>query len=84
MKIFEKFKGLISSIDMFKSSEMLRYDNDTQHKTFTGGIMTSIIIVMVSISFFAMISDTLNRTAINSSLTVSKNQNPPRYDLVID
>jgi len=69
---------------MFYSSELLRYDNDTQYKTLTGGFITAIIIIMVTVSFFAMISDTLNRTAISSALTVTKSQNPSKYDLVTD
>lgn len=41
---------------MFYSTEMLRYNKDTQYQTVTGGIVTIGIIVMVITGFFSMIS----------------------------
>ena len=82
MKILETLKNVACSIDMFYSSEMLRYENKKEYKTITGGLVTISIVVMVIVGFANMISDTLNRTAITSSLNNEKSNNPPFYNLI--
>ena len=84
MKILETLKNVACSIDMFYSSEMLRYENKKEYKTITGGLVTISIVVMVIVGFANMISDTLNKTAITSSLDIQKSNDPPRYDLTVD
>lgn len=84
MKLFQTLKTLVSSIDMFYSTEMLRYDSDTEYKTITGGVITLSIVVMVTVGFASMIVDTLNRTAITSSLNIQKSNDPTYYDLKAD
>ncbi len=81
MKILEQIKRIVTSIDMFYSSQMLRYDNDTEYKTVTGGIITISIVVLVTVGFMSMISDTFNRTAITASLDIAKSNDPTFYDL---
>ena len=66
---------------MFSSSEMLRYNEDAQYQTFTGGIFSLGIILTVIAGFFSMISQTLNRTAITSSLNVITSSDPTAYNL---
>jgi len=68
--MLRSLKRVVSSIDMFYSSEMLRYESDTEYKTITGGMITISIIAVVTIGFASMIADTLNRTAITASLNV--------------
>jgi hypothetical protein len=68
--------------DMFYSSEMLRYDSDSQYQTFTGGLVSLVIVMIVIIGFFNMISETLNRTAITSSLNIVTSSSPPLYKMV--
>lgn len=84
MKLFQTLKKVVISIDMFYSSEMLRYDSDTEYKTITGGIITLSIVAMVTIGFASMIVDTFNRTAITSSLNIQKSNDPTYYDLKAD
>ncbi len=66
---------------MFSSSEMLRYDEDAQYQTFTGGIISLGIVLTVISGFFSMISETLNRTAISSNLNIITSGNPSPYNL---
>jgi hypothetical protein len=84
MRLFQSLKRAVSSIDMFYSSEMLRYDTDTEYKTITGGIITISIVAMVTIGFASMIVDTLNRTAITANLNIQKSNDPTYYDLRAD
>jgi len=60
---------------------MLRYNKDTQYQTVTGGIVTLGIIIMVITGFFSMITETINRTAIDSTVNVIKSNNPPAFNL---
>lgn len=55
---------------------MLRYEADTQYKTVTGGIFTLIIIIIVAVGFTSMISSTLNKTAIDASISETKSNDP--------
>ncbi len=84
MRFLEHLKKITSSIDMFYSSEMLRYDNDTEYKTVTGGIITISIIILVTIGFASMITGTLNKTAISSSLDINTSNNPTYFNLIAD
>jgi hypothetical protein len=61
---------------------MLRYNQDTQYKTTTGGIVTLGMIIMVTVSFLSMISQTLNKTAIDSSVNILRSRSPPELNLV--
>ncbi len=71
----------MAKIDMFSSSEMLRYNEDAHYQTFTGGVITLGIIVTVISGFFSMISETINRTAITSSVNTLTTNYPPAYNL---
>jgi len=61
---------------------MLRYNQDTQYKTTTGGIITLGMIIMVTVSFLSMISQTLNKTAIDSNVNILRSRSPPELKLV--
>lgn len=60
---------------------MLRYNEDAHYQTFTGGIVTLGIIVTVISGFFSMISETINRTAITSTVNALTTSNPPAINL---
>ena len=66
---------------MFSSSEMLRYNEDAQYHTFTGGLISLGIIFTVIAGFFSMISETIHKTAITSSLNSLINSSPSAYNL---
>ena len=70
-------KKLIHQADFFCSNQLLRYNSDTQYNTVTGGLLSIAIIIVIVIGFASMITDTLNRTSITSSLTITKSADPP-------
>jgi uncharacterized membrane protein len=55
---------------------MLRYNAETQYKTLTGGLLSISIFIFIVIGFANMISDTLNRTSIASTLQTIKQKDP--------
>jgi hypothetical protein len=82
MVFLQHFKKVIYQLDLFCSSQLLRYNSDTQYKTLTGGLLSLTIIVVIIVGFANMISNTLNRTSISSTLTTTKQSNPPLATLV--
>ena len=60
---------------------MLRYNKDSQYQTVTGGIFSLVIVIVVIAGFFNMISETINRTAVSSSLNVVTSSNPSAFNL---
>lgn len=63
---------------------MLRYNKDSQYQTFTGGIVSIAVVIVVIAGFFNMISETINRTAISSTVNVITTSNPPAYEMITD
>jgi hypothetical protein len=82
MAVLKTLKGIIYQLDMFCSSELLRYNAETQYKTLTGGILSFAIICVIAGGFFNMIIDTLDRVTITSTLVTIKQSNPPLARLI--
>lgn len=82
--LLQKLKKLIYQSDMFCSSEMLRYNSETQYKTLTGGLFSISIFIFIVAGFASMIADTLNRTTIASTLQTIKQSDPPLSTLRTD
>jgi hypothetical protein len=80
--VLKSLKSLIYQLDMFCSSELLRYNSQTQYKTLTGGLLSLAIIGIITGGFFNMIMGTLDRTSITSSVVMTKQNNPPLATLI--
>ena len=76
MNFCKKVKAVLLHADLFYSSEILKYNNDTQYKTLSGAILSLIIMGSIISGFSSMIISTMERTSISSSLEVKKSQNP--------
>ena len=59
----EKNVKFLSATDYFNSSSMLRFENENDYKTITGGIISVAIIVTIIVSFTSEILVTLERTS---------------------
>mgnify|MGYP000870840379 CR=1 FL=1 len=84
MKPIDYVKKAICYVDMFYSTELLRYESNKDYRTVTGGIISLSIILMISLGFASMIIDTLNKTTINSTLNIKKSSDPSFYNLKTD
>ena len=76
MGFFGKVKAVFLQADLFYSSEILKYRNETQYKTFSGAIFSLMIIAAIVTGFSSMIISTVERTSITSNLEVRKSQIP--------
>ncbi len=83
MRFFKKVEDIVKKIDFFYSKEMLRYDEDEDYKTLTGGIASVGIIIAIIIGFASMILDTLNLSSITTTTQIIKNVIPPASTLDI-
>ena len=65
-------RNLIKHSDLFYSNEMLRYENELEYKSLTGGILSLALIVTVLVGFANMIILTMQRENITSTKEVLK------------
>jgi len=68
MFCLKPFKRLLRYSDLFCSNEMLRYNNTTQYKTITGGIISITLIIAIISGFYQMILNCVQKTSINYTL----------------
>lgn len=80
--LLQNIKKLIYQADLFCSSQLLRYNSDTQYNTLTGGLLSLSIITVIIVGFASMIASTLNRSTITSTTTTVKQSTPPLATLV--
>ena len=62
--------------DFFYSTQLLRFKQKGQYRTFTGGLLSLGIIVVIVIGFASMILSMLQRTTISTTFNVQKNTDP--------
>ena len=74
---FKEFRNIVKRSDLFYSNEMLRYENELEYKSLTGGILSIALIVTVLVGFANMIILTMQRENITSTKEVLKHSDPP-------
>jgi hypothetical protein len=74
--VLRTLRSLLSQAEIFCSSEMLRYNSESQYKTLAGGLLSLIIICAIMVGFINTIAETINRTSITSTLVINKDTDP--------
>jgi len=82
--VFERLKSLVVNADFFYSTKLLRYEEENEYKTFTGGAISLGIIVTITIGFASMILNTLNLNTFTISTETVKNLVPMLTNLEIN
>ncbi len=62
---------------------MLRYKNNREYKTVSGGVITIMVITVVLSGFANMIFDTLKKNQITSVLDINRANYPKGYNLTM-
>lgn len=75
-KIKGKLHDLVEECDLFCSPISLRYKNDNDYKTLTGGIVSILLIILFLIVFYQKSMETLRLSNIISSTTIFEEVNP--------
>lgn len=73
MVLWVNLKKLIKATDFFYSTELLRYDDELEYKTLTGGFVSLAIIITITVGFANMILDTLALNTFNITTENIKN-----------
>lgn len=76
MKFFSWIKKGIRFTDLFYTSELLRFNDEMEYRTLTGGLISLAIIIAVVIGFANMIIGTLNLSSITFIQTTSQETDP--------
>ena len=69
-------KKLITKVDFFYSTEIIRFKGEAEYKTLTGGVCSIFIIVILLYAFWSMILGTMERTTITFEEIVTRNEVP--------
>lgn len=64
--VFKVARRLIKKLDLFSSIQLLRFQGDAETKSLTGGLVSFIIFIYLSITFSSMIIDTFHKVVITS------------------
>jgi hypothetical protein len=84
IRILEKLKSLVVSTDFFYSTRLLRYEEDNDYRTFTGGTVSLAIIVTILFGFANMILNTINLNTFTISTETIKSPVPTPLDVPIN
>ena len=76
MRLIPLLKEAVTMNDFFYSTQLLRFKQEGEYRTFTGGLLSLGIIVFITIGFASMIISMLNRTTINTTFSVEKKTDP--------
>lgn len=76
MGILLKIKDLVRLSDFFYTSKLLRFEDEMQYRTLTGGLISLAIIITIIIGFANMILDTLGLNSITTATQIIKQQDP--------
>ena len=67
MKIGKGVRELLYKLDFFYEFNFLRYKDEADYNTITGGIVSLTIILLVAITFSDKVSQTIGKVNIQSS-----------------
>lgn len=84
MKIVPKVQSLLRTFDLFSTSQFLRYQEEGEYKTASGGICSLAIIIIFGVLFLNTAIQTINMDIINWTSTRDLLFDPARYDVKID
>jgi len=69
MSIKSKIEDFVKSMDLFPSSQFIRYKKDSEYKTTLGGVASVLIIAVTIALFINMGLQTVNKTLIASAIS---------------
>ena len=81
MKIGRGVRELLYKLDFFYQSNFLRYKDEAEYNTITGGIISFTIILLVTITFSGKVSQTLSKINIESSEQFNYDKDPTPYEI---
>ncbi len=62
----------VEECDLFSCNISLRYNNDNDYKTLTGGFISICLLFLFALVFYNKFLDTINMSEINKSINVAE------------
>jgi len=72
MQVINTLKGTVQKLDLFSTSQFLRFKGDAESKTFTGGVVSLAIVIYLIATFSTMIIDTFDKILISAASDTSQ------------
>lgn len=66
MGLVKVLKEGIVKLDLFATSQFLRFRGDADSKTFTGGLVSGAVLLFLVITFWSMVINTIDKVLISS------------------
>ena len=80
VQIFKVIRRLVKKLDLFSSIQLLRFKGDAETKTLTGGLISFLIFIYLSVTFTGMIIDTFHKVVITAIIDTTQADEPkPLY-----
>ena len=80
VQIFKVIRRLVKKLDLFSSIQLLRFKGDAETKTLTGGLISFVIFILMSVTFTSMIIETFHKVVITAiSDTTHADEPAPLY-----
>lgn len=67
MSFYKSMRSVIMKADIFYTSSLLRFGEESEYRSVTGGISSILMVVTLVVVFYSKISETLNKQIITSS-----------------
>lgn len=81
MGLWRNAKKVIYKMDFFFTAEVLRFKEEPEYKTFFGGILSIGIMILLLITFYGKVIDTLNKIIITSRTSITSADDPLPYNI---
>lgn len=72
MKVLSTMKFVVRKCDLFRTNSLLRYRDDPEYQSVTGGICSLTMLLVFAIVFTQTIIGTVNKTFINASRSLEE------------
>ena len=67
MGFFKTFRTMVHHADFFSTTQLIRYQEDPDFKTFTGGLFSIAIVILLAVIFGSMSLSAVRREQIDWS-----------------
>ena len=84
MKLLQRVQSLLKKVDLFSTSQFLRYQEEGDYKTASGGICSLLIVIVFGVLFMGTAIDTINMDIINWTSSQEFLIDPVATELTID
>lgn len=84
MPIVKTLKKFVKSFDLFSSTVLLKFQEESEHKTTAGGLFSIVIIIIIFLTFTNMVIQTLSLNNFTFKSNTTKNRIPVQKNVSLN